>query len=86
MTLPPSARTRISAWTDAYIANNDTPADTLAVSFDHRPLYLSDLKTLVEVLDKVTELHAPDTRLPWRCRDCLTRLPCPTLVALGDLA
>lgn len=37
-------------------------------------------------LAAIRELHVPDTRLPYRCRDCLSRLPCPTLIALGDLA
>lgn len=52
MTPPTSARTRISAWIDAYIANYDTPADTLASSFPSVPLYLSDLQSLVEAFDK----------------------------------
>ena len=43
------ARDRIDAWIHGY-EERDFPNDRLAVSFQDNPLYLSDIKTLLEKL------------------------------------
>lgn len=43
-----AAAERVESWVQAYIDNSDAPADTLAVSFPDAPLYLSDIRELLD--------------------------------------